>query len=375
MRNCELLLDRLSRREPIGGRRRIARCPEASTGRFASCRHACSRRCSPSTALLVPAAAPAAPDGPPVPATITLPSKIVQGQSTIATVCLDRVPDSSDRGCALHRQRLRRNGHAGDRRDRAARSVRDLHRPVEHDRLHGRVQPDRQRVRERHHRGEVLPIVPFAGYDLVEITRAEVNRSFTKLTVTATSDEPGAVLTAFVAGVPLGELEPKGDRYVGRFDLDGTPVNNVEVQSSLGGCASAPCRSATTPCTAEDSWGGARTRCAPRAGTGILTACRRCSGCAERLTHARRASPDPVGAGRARRRGACGRRRRRRGAARHAYDSAGVRAWLQSRALPLRAIRAVCPGVPVSLTTSAAVEPDPGRRRELVAGWTGCPSS
>jgi hypothetical protein len=46
----------------------------------------------------------------------------------------------------------------------------------------------------------------------VEVTRAEVNRNFTKLTVSATSDEPGAVLTAFAGGVELGQLEQKGDR-------------------------------------------------------------------------------------------------------------------------------------------------------------------
>jgi hypothetical protein len=45
-------------------------------------------------ALLLPAAAPAARSGPAVPATITLPSKIVQGESTTGTVCLDRVPDT-----------------------------------------------------------------------------------------------------------------------------------------------------------------------------------------------------------------------------------------------------------------------------------------
>jgi hypothetical protein len=71
----------------------------------------------------------------------------------------------------------------------------------------------------------------------VEVTRAEVNRNFTKLTVSATSDEPGAVLTAFAGGVELGQLEQKGDRDIGRFELNGTPVNNVEVHSSLGGCA------------------------------------------------------------------------------------------------------------------------------------------
>jgi uncharacterized protein (DUF849 family) len=39
----------------------------------------------------------------------------------------------------------------------------------------------------------------------------------------------------------------------------------------------------------------------------------------------------------------------------------------------IRAVRAACPGVPVSLTTSAAIEPDPRRRLELVAGWTVLP--
>lgn len=62
----------------------------------------------------------------------------------------------------------------------------------------------------------MLPIVPFAGYDLVEITRAEIDRSFARVSITATSDEPGAVLTAFTAGIELGQLELKGDRYVGR---------------------------------------------------------------------------------------------------------------------------------------------------------------
>ena len=96
----------------------------------------------------------------------------------------------------------------------------------------------------------MLPIIPFAGYDLVEVTRAEVNRSFTKLTVTATTDEPGAVLTAFTGGVELGQLQLKGDRYVGRFTLDGTPINNVEVHSSLGGCAqhALPFGSGSTHC-------------------------------------------------------------------------------------------------------------------------------
>jgi uncharacterized protein (DUF849 family) len=42
-------------------------------------------------------------------------------------------------------------------------------------------------------------------------------------------------------------------------------------------------------------------------------------------------------------------------------------------AAALRAVRAVCPGIPVSLSTSADIEPDPDRRRLLVAGWTELP--
>ena len=39
----------------------------------------------------------------------------------------------------------------------------------------------------------------------------------------------------------------------------------------------------------------------------------------------------------------------------------------------LRAVRAACPGVPLSLSTSSAIEADPERRRALVAGWTELP--
>lgn len=39
----------------------------------------------------------------------------------------------------------------------------------------------------------------------------------------------------------------------------------------------------------------------------------------------------------------------------------------------IRAVRAACPGVPISLTTSAEIEPDPTLRLELVAGWTELP--
>jgi hypothetical protein len=188
-------------------------------------------------ALLLPAAAPAAPSGPAVPETITLPSKIVQGESTSGTVCLDRVPDAPTEVMLFTD-----NSFAGTVEPTSV-----VIRPPDqcatftvHTSITGFTRELNLIVSAFANdtfAQQVLPIIPFAGYDLVEITRADVNRTFTKLTVVATSDEPGAVLTAFAGGVELGQLELKGDRYVGRFDLNGTPINNVEVHSSLGGCA------------------------------------------------------------------------------------------------------------------------------------------
>jgi uncharacterized protein (DUF849 family) len=42
-------------------------------------------------------------------------------------------------------------------------------------------------------------------------------------------------------------------------------------------------------------------------------------------------------------------------------------------AAALRAVRASCPGIPISLSTSADIEPDPERRLALVAAWTELP--
>jgi uncharacterized protein (DUF849 family) len=54
----------------------------------------------------------------------------------------------------------------------------------------------------------------------------------------------------------------------------------------------------------------------------------------------------------------------------HPYDSAGHETLAaEPCAAALQAVRAACPGVPVSLSTSAGIEPDPRRRLELVAGW------
>jgi uncharacterized protein (DUF849 family) len=58
----------------------------------------------------------------------------------------------------------------------------------------------------------------------------------------------------------------------------------------------------------------------------------------------------------------------------HAYDESGVETLAAGPcAAAVRAVRVACPGIPVSLTTSAAIEPDPSRRLKLVAAWTEVP--
>ena len=58
----------------------------------------------------------------------------------------------------------------------------------------------------------------------------------------------------------------------------------------------------------------------------------------------------------------------------HAYDDAGRETFApQPTAAALRAVREACPGVPVSLSTSADIEPDPDRRNALIASWTELP--
>lgn len=58
----------------------------------------------------------------------------------------------------------------------------------------------------------------------------------------------------------------------------------------------------------------------------------------------------------------------------HAYDSSG-RQSLEAEpcAAALRSVRARCPGIPVSLSTSAEIEPDPRRRHELITRWSVLP--
>jgi uncharacterized protein (DUF849 family) len=55
----------------------------------------------------------------------------------------------------------------------------------------------------------------------------------------------------------------------------------------------------------------------------------------------------------------------------HPYDADGRQTFdAEPCAAAIRAVRAVCPGIPVSLSTSAEIEADPERRRSLVGGWT-----
>jgi uncharacterized protein (DUF849 family) len=54
----------------------------------------------------------------------------------------------------------------------------------------------------------------------------------------------------------------------------------------------------------------------------------------------------------------------------HPYDAAGHETLAaEPCAAALRAVRAACLGVPVSLSTSAGIEPDSRKRLELVASW------
>jgi uncharacterized protein (DUF849 family) len=58
----------------------------------------------------------------------------------------------------------------------------------------------------------------------------------------------------------------------------------------------------------------------------------------------------------------------------HPYEAEGSQTLeAEPCAAAIRAVRADCPGVPISLSTSAAIEADPSRRLELVAGWTELP--
>ncbi|MDQ3997676.1 MAG: 3-keto-5-aminohexanoate cleavage protein [Gemmatimonadota bacterium] len=58
----------------------------------------------------------------------------------------------------------------------------------------------------------------------------------------------------------------------------------------------------------------------------------------------------------------------------HAFDDSGRETLAAApSAAAVDAVRCACPGVPISLSTWAAIEPDPRRRVALVSGWTVLP--
>lgn len=57
----------------------------------------------------------------------------------------------------------------------------------------------------------------------------------------------------------------------------------------------------------------------------------------------------------------------------HPYEDGRETLAAPACAAALQAVRSACPGVPVSLSTSAAIEPDPRARLDLVAAWTELP--
>src|SRR5687768_94040 len=58
----------------------------------------------------------------------------------------------------------------------------------------------------------------------------------------------------------------------------------------------------------------------------------------------------------------------------HPYDESGRQTFdAEPCAAALRAVRVACPGIPISLSTSADIESDPERRLALVAAWTELP--
>jgi uncharacterized protein (DUF849 family) len=58
----------------------------------------------------------------------------------------------------------------------------------------------------------------------------------------------------------------------------------------------------------------------------------------------------------------------------HPFDDGGRETLAAApSAAAVNAVRRACPGVPISLSTSAAIEPDPRRRVALVSSWTVLP--
>jgi hypothetical protein len=123
-------------------------------------------------ALSLPAAAPGAQPGPAVPETILLPTKIVGGESTVGTVCLDRVPDAptevllfSDNTLLVQVQPSVTIAAPAQCADFTVTSFAVF--PTTESVVILAFTPDGDAQ-------HVLFVIPTAGVDLIEITRAEV---------------------------------------------------------------------------------------------------------------------------------------------------------------------------------------------------------
>jgi uncharacterized protein (DUF849 family) len=58
----------------------------------------------------------------------------------------------------------------------------------------------------------------------------------------------------------------------------------------------------------------------------------------------------------------------------HAFDDDGQETLAEAEvSRTIRAVRAQCPGIPISMTTFAQIEPDPGRRLETITRWSELP--
>lgn len=58
----------------------------------------------------------------------------------------------------------------------------------------------------------------------------------------------------------------------------------------------------------------------------------------------------------------------------HPFDRKGRQTFdAEASAATIRAVRAACPGIPISLSTSSEIESDPDRRLELITAWTELP--
>ena len=187
-------------------------------------------------ALVLPVGGLAAQAGPAVPESISLPTKIVAGQWTVGTVCLDRVPDAplevfltSDNTFLVE---VPISVVISPRDSCAEFPVTTFARGFARE-----VNVGIGAIANGEAAHVVLAVIPFEGYDLVEITRADVNPSFGHVTIVATSDGGRCSADRLHGGSGAGRAHAERRPLRGSVRPERQQINNVEVVSSLGGCA------------------------------------------------------------------------------------------------------------------------------------------